>query len=115
MITRTFTHHLHRSIAAAAFVTLAAFGAAAEEPKAAILLPGSANDQSWNALGYSILKSLESHGFKTAYSENVADADEGEALRDYASHGYLVVMGHGASSRRWSRWRRNFPRPSSLR
>ena len=94
MITRTFTHHLHRSIAAAAFVTLTAFAAAAEEPKAAILLPGSANDQSWNALGYSILKSLESHGFKTAYSENVADADEGEALRDYASHGYLVVMGH---------------------
>ena len=40
------------------------------------------------------LKSLESHGFKTAYSENVADADEGEALRDYANHGYLVVMGH---------------------
>lgn len=34
------------------------------------------------------------HGFKTAYSENVADADEGEALRDYANHGYLVVMGH---------------------
>ena len=52
-------------------------------------MPGSANDQSWNALGYSILKSLESHGFKTAYSENVADADEGEALRDYASQGYL--------------------------
>ena len=57
-------------------------------------MPGSINDQSWNALGYSILKSLESHGFKTAYSENVADADEGEALRDYASHGYHVVMGH---------------------
>src|SRR5260370_34738807 len=68
--------------------------AAHAEDKAAILLPGSANDQSWNALGYSILKSMESHGFKTAYSENVADADEGEALRDYASHGYLVVMGH---------------------
>src|SRR6476661_6463440 len=92
MTTRTLTNHLHRSIAAAAFVTLTAFAAAAEEPKAAILLPGSANDQSWNALDYSILKSLESHGFKTAYSENVADA--GEASRDYASHGYLVVMGH---------------------
>ena len=52
-------------------------------------LPGSANDQSWNALGYSILKSLEPHGFKTAYSENVSDADEAEALRDYASQGYL--------------------------
>ena len=64
------------------------------EDKAAILLPGSINDQSWNALGYSILKSLESHGFKTAYSENVSDADEAEALRDYASQGYLMVMGH---------------------
>ena len=40
--------------------------AAHAEDKAAILLPGSANDQSWNALGYSILKSLEPHGFKTA-------------------------------------------------
>ena len=64
------------------------------EDKAAILLPGSANDQSWNALGYSILKSLEPHGFKTAYSENVSDADEAEALRDYANQGYEIVMGH---------------------
>ncbi len=72
------------------------FGAAPAkaEDKAAILLPGSINDQSWNALGYAILKSLESHGFKTAYSENVSDADEAEALRDYASQGYLIVMGH---------------------
>ena len=64
------------------------------EDKAAILLPGSANDQSWNALGYSILKSLEPLGFKTAYSENVSDADEAEAMRDYASQGYVIVMGH---------------------
>jgi basic membrane protein A and related proteins len=64
------------------------------EDKAAILLPGSANDQSWNALGYSILKSLEPHGFKTANSENVSDADEAEALRDYANQGYEIVMGH---------------------
>ena len=57
-------------------------------------MPGSINDQSWNALGYSILKSLEPHGFKTAYTENVADADEAEALRDYANQGYNIVMGH---------------------
>jgi basic membrane protein A and related proteins len=68
--------------------------AASAEDKAAILLPGSANDQSWNALGYSILKSLEPHGFKTAYSENVSDADEAEAMRDYANQGYQIVMGH---------------------
>src|ERR1700722_7466452 len=64
------------------------------EDKAAILLPGSANDQSWNALGYSILLSLKPHGFMTAYSENVSDADEAEAMRDYASQGYQIVMGH---------------------
>jgi basic membrane protein A and related proteins len=64
------------------------------QDKAAILLPGSINDQSWNALGYSILLSLKPHGFETAYSENVADADEAEALRDYASKGYRIVMGH---------------------
>ena len=67
---------------------------AAAEEKAAILLPGSINDQSWNALGYSILLSLKPHGFATAYSENVADADEAEALRGYANQGYQIVMGH---------------------
>ncbi len=64
------------------------------EDKAAILLPGSINDQSWNALGYSILTSLKSHGFETAYTENVADADEAEALRGYANQGFKIVMGH---------------------
>jgi simple sugar transport system substrate-binding protein/basic membrane protein A len=69
-------------------------GPAHAEDKAAILLPGSANDQSWNALGYAILKSLEPHGFKTAYTENVADADEAEAVHDYATQGYNIVLGH---------------------
>ena len=86
--------NLFRSICAAAIAaSVVATGARAED-KAAILLPGSANDQSWNALGYSILKSLEPHGFKTAYSENVSDADEAEAMRDYAGHGFMIVMGH---------------------
>src|SRR6202046_3177746 len=75
-------------------VVLVGASTAHAEDKAAILLPGSANDQSWNALGYSILKSLEPHGFKTAYSENVSDADESEAMRDYANQGYGIVMGH---------------------
>ncbi len=79
--------------------TILLLGAALAAPsqaqdKAAILLPGSINDQSWNALGYSILQSLKPHGFATAYSENVSDADEAEALRDYASKGYRIVMGH---------------------
>ncbi len=86
---------LSASVAVVSFLALSAVASAARaEDKAAILLPGSANDQSWNALGYSILKSLEPHGFKTAYSENVSDADEAEAMRDYASQGYQIVMGH---------------------
>jgi len=88
--------NLRRGASAAALLAAVALFAApaAADDKAAILLPGSMNDQSWNALGYSILQSLKPHGFATAYTENVADADEAEALRDYASQGYAIVMGH---------------------
>ena len=89
--------HRFRRAGVAAALLLAApalAGPAAAQDKAAILLPGSINDQSWNALGYAILTSLKGHGFATAYSENVADADEAEALRDYAGRGYNIVMGH---------------------
>jgi basic membrane protein A and related proteins len=79
---------------AAILVGIAFSVSAQAADKAAILLPGSINDQSWNALGYAILTSLTPRGFKTAYTENVADADESEALRDYASQGYNIVLGH---------------------
>jgi basic membrane protein A len=95
MTAATSRHLCWGAIAAGLLATVAASApAAAAEPKAAILLPGSINDQSWNALGYSILMSLKPHGFATAYSENVSDADEAEALRDYANQGYTFVMGH---------------------
>ncbi len=82
-------------LAATAALSLIAGAARAEGPaKAAILLPGSINDHSWNALGYTILQSLKGHGFQIAYSENVADADEDQALRDYAGRGYGIVVGH---------------------
>ncbi len=67
---------------------------AAPPPKAAILLPGSIGDHSWNALGYAILQSLKSDGFDTSYSENVSDADEENALRDDAGRGDAIVIGH---------------------
>jgi basic membrane protein A and related proteins len=88
--------NFERGVGAAAILVCGALVAApaVAEDKAAILLPGSINDQSWNALGYSILKSLEPHGFATAYTENVTDADEAEAMRDYAAQGYKIVMGH---------------------
>ncbi len=89
------TNSLRRSLAFFAATMLAPAALAAPAPdQAAILLPGSINDQSWNALGYAILQSLKPLGFATAYSENVSDADEAEALRDYASRGDSIVMGH---------------------
>lgn len=95
MFAQTLTSYWRRLVAVALLPALPAFALpAAAEERAAILLPGSINDQSWNALGYSILKSLEPLGFKTAYTENVADADEAEALREYANQGYNIVMGH---------------------
>jgi basic membrane protein A len=62
--------------------------------KAAVLLPGSINDQSWNAQGYAGLLKLKELGWDTAYSENVQPADMAEALRDYAKRGYTLIIGH---------------------
>src|ERR1700684_907843 len=68
--------------------------AEAETHKVAMLLPGSINDQSWNAVGYKGLMKLKADGWDTAYSENVQAADEVEALTDYAKRGYDLVIGH---------------------
>ena len=67
---------------------------AAEPMKAAMLLPGSINDQSWNAAGYSGMSKMKSEGFSIAYSENVPDSDDATAMEDYAQHGYNIVLGH---------------------
>lgn len=66
----------------------------ASAQKAAMLLPGSINDQSWNAQGYAGLNQLKSLGYEVSYSENVPAADHVEAMRDYARRGFNVVIGH---------------------
>lgn len=81
--------------AAAGGIALASgAAAAADAPKAAMLLPGSINDQSWNAIGYSGLTAIKTLGFDTAYTENTPDSDDATAMEDYAQHGYSVVLGH---------------------
>lgn len=92
--------NLLRSVAVAAagltlsVAPLASVAHADPVGKAAMLLPGSINDQSWNATGYSGLMKLKAAGWDTAYSENVQSADDVEALRDYAKQGYDIVIGH---------------------
>jgi simple sugar transport system substrate-binding protein/basic membrane protein A len=62
--------------------------------KAAFLLPGSINDQSWNAQGYQGVERLKGMGWDVAYTENVPAADMVEGLRDYARRNYVFVVGH---------------------
>jgi simple sugar transport system substrate-binding protein/basic membrane protein A len=62
--------------------------------KVAMLLPGSVNDQSWNAAGYAGLVKLKAGGFEIAYSENVQAADHVEAMKDYARRGFSPIIGH---------------------
>jgi basic membrane protein A len=84
---------------------------AANTRKVAMLLPGSINDQSWNAVGYKGLMKLKAEGWDTAYSENVQAADEVEALRDYAKRGYDLIIGHtGRFLSAATRVGRNFPK-----
>src|SRR5262245_57921148 len=80
----------------AAFFLLAAgfVGQPRAQGKAAVLLPGSINDQSWNAFGYGVVTKLKAMGYDTAYSENVQPADYIEALKDFARRGYSPVIGH---------------------
>lgn len=67
-----------------------------EGTKVAMLLPGSANDGSFNTKGYNALMHLKDLGCDTAYSENVTASDQLQALRDYAGMGYNVIIGWGS-------------------
>lgn len=62
--------------------------------KVAMLLPGSINDQSWNANGYAAIATMKAAGTETAYSENVPPADHIETMKDYARRGFSPVISH---------------------
>src|SRR5215471_6473332 len=84
-------------VAVAAVLVLGLEGwtaASAQAGKVAMLLPGSINDQRWNAAGYDGLQKLKEQGFEVAYSENVQAADHIEAMKDYARRGFSPVIGH---------------------
>ncbi len=82
------------SLAVLSFGLLLSSSNASAQDKAAMLLPGSINDQSWNATGYGALQKLKELGYETAYSENVPPADHIETMRDYARRGFSPVIGH---------------------
>lgn len=69
---------------------------AAEDFKAAGVLPGSITDQAFNQVVYEGLMEAKSRlGIEVAFSEKVKQADQVEALSDYARRGYPVVIAAG--------------------
>lgn len=88
------SHALRAGLACLGALLAFSAPAKAAELKAAMLLPGSINDQSWNADGYKGLMKIKDLGFDVAYSENVPAADHVEAMRDYARRGFKIVIGH---------------------
>lgn len=70
--------------------------AADEEFKVAMLLPGTINDQGWNATAYNALLSMEDKlGATIAYTESVPQSDYEQVMRVYASQGFDFIIGHG--------------------
>ncbi|EDX87339.1 Basic membrane protein [Synechococcus sp. PCC 7335] len=62
----------------------------------AIALPGTITDGGWNQLGYEGVKRAgDQLNIEVAYVEQVDNADQTEALADFARQGYGLVVGHG--------------------
>ena len=64
--------------------------------KIAIVLPGIITDKAWNQSGYEGVKlTQKTLGTEIAYIEQVTQADQAEALSDFARRGYNLVYAHG--------------------
>ncbi len=64
--------------------------------KMAIALPGAIADKAWNQSGYEGLQlAKQKLGAETAYVEQVPQADQTEALSDFARRGYNLIVAHG--------------------
>lgn len=72
-------------------------GEEAAELKVGLLLPGSINDNGWNALGYGALMEIkDTYGATVNYIENVDTSSMQEQFELLASQNYQIIFGHGA-------------------
>ncbi|HEY9300867.1 MAG TPA: BMP family protein, partial [Phormidium sp.] len=64
--------------------------------KIAMVLPGIITDKAWNQAGFEGLNTTKTKlGVETAFVEKVTQADQTEALSDFARRGYNLVFAHG--------------------
>jgi basic membrane protein A len=64
--------------------------------KIAIALPGSITDKTWNQSGYEgVQLAREKLGGETAFLEQIPQAEQTEALTDFARKNYNLIFAHG--------------------
>lgn len=69
---------------------------AADPPRVALLHPGPISDGSWNAGAYEGLERIERElGARVSHTQTSSPSEFERGFRDYASHGYDLVFGHG--------------------
>ncbi|RCW62329.1 MULTISPECIES: BMP family protein [Halanaerobium] len=77
-------------------VSMPTFAQSAEDYKMVLLLPGSIDDQSWNATNYSgLVAANEELGTNIEYVENVQASDFESTMRNYAQRGYDLILAAG--------------------
>jgi basic membrane protein A len=66
--------------------------------KVALLTTGPLADSGWNATAYQgLLDAQKEFGIEPAVSEDVPAPDREQTIRDYASQGYSLIIGHDFS------------------
>ena len=68
-----------------------------EAPKLAIILSGTATDQSWNQAALESSEALKAEGVETAISESIDPANAAAVMRQYAEEGYDLIVAHSFS------------------
>jgi basic membrane protein A and related proteins len=71
--------------------------AAEKKLKIALVLQGTKDDGTWNAMAWEGAQKLKEMGYEIASSESVSDADVARVLRNYANEGYDLIWAHSGT------------------
>ena len=63
----------------------------------ALVLQGTHDDGTWNAMAWEGAQKLKESGWELVYSESVSDADVARVLRNYATEGYDLIWAHSGT------------------
>lgn len=70
---------------------------AAKKMRLALIMQGTHDDGTWNAMAWEGAQKLKEQGWDLVYSESVTDADVARVLRNYATEGYDLIWAHSGT------------------